>query len=104
MAESRVPPVPETVAGYSYHNECPKCVGCDQQFLDTIRIEEANAGSYCLTCYGSIVGLDEYKVMHDSLNEMDLLFVSVPAKDIPKDVIRELTFVNKKMKEELLNA
>ena len=93
---------PETIAGYAYQIKSPICTGCNKEFIDTIRLEESNAGSYCSNCYGSIVGIEEYERMMKSLSELDKLLFTTPVNELSKQIIEGLTFVDKTYKERLL--
>lgn len=92
------------IAGYRYHMETPVCTGCNKEFIDTITIEGAHEGTYCLNCYGSIEGIQEYEELTKNLNPIDTLLLSTPAKDVPKSIIEKLIFVDKNYKKRLLDA
>lgn len=85
-----------------YHLDAMKCVGCDLEFSNTLRDGSLpDDRKFCGGCFFHVYGLQEYqKVLKDTTPFFHICW-HTPIKELPKHILDQIQWVDKKLPERL---
>ena len=83
------------------HSEFQQCTDCKEYFCMTLKDNYENK-KRCLECTGIRIPINEYLDIIKSLTDTAKYIISTPAKKLDIEFVKECSFVNEKVKKDLL--
>jgi len=79
-----------------YHLEALECFGCHKEFSNTLRHPDMpDNHKYCGNCFFAVYGLKEYMIVCNENNEFFNIVWHTPVRDLPKEILKQIDWVDK---------
>ena len=79
-----------------YHKEDILCTSCGKEYSITIKNDEWAEDSYCMTCYGTMFGIDEAMRIFKKMDKIDRYFWETPTANASEEMKSKVIWVKKK--------
>ena len=84
-----------------WHEGFQQCYDCKEYFCSTIKKENEENGK-CLDCFGLSNSLKVYQYITKKMGKLETYIGSTPVKNLDIEVAKNMDFINKKVKSDLI--
>ena len=83
-----------------WHEGFQKCNDCKEYFCSIITME--NEKGKCLDCFGLSNSFKVYQYITQKMGKLETYIGSTPVKNLDIEVVKNMDFINKKVKSDLI--